>query len=84
MPYLTCILFSASRNKFYIGSTGDSIEERIRKHNSNHAGFTGQANDWHLVYKEEFADKSMAFKREKKLKGWKSKKRIKKLISSAE
>ena len=84
MPYLTYILFSASRNKFYIGSTGDSIEERIRRHNSNHSGFTGRANDWHLVYKEEFADKALALKREKEIKGWKSKKRIEILISSAE
>ena len=84
MPYLTYILFSESLNKFYIGSTADSIEERIRRHNSNHSGFTGRTNDWHLVYKEEFADKSKALKREKEIKGWKSRKRIEILISSVQ
>jgi putative endonuclease len=82
MPYLTYILFSASLNKFYIGSTGDSIKERIRRHNSNHFGFTGRTKDWHLVYKEEFVDKSFALKREKEIKSWKSRKRIEILISS--
>lgn len=84
MPYLTYILYSASCNKFYIGSTADSIEERTRRHNSNHAGFTGRANDWRLAYKEEFDDKSMALKREKEIKNWKSRRRIEILISSAE
>jgi len=84
MPYLTYILYSPSQDKFYIGSTADLMEERIRRHNSNHSGFTGRTNDWHLVYKEEFTDKSMALKREKEIKAWKSKKRIKALINSVE
>ena len=84
MRYFAYILYSPSLDKFYIGSIADSMEERIRRHNSNHSGFTGRANDWHLIYKEEFADKSMALKREKEIKAWKSKKRIKAMISSAE
>jgi putative endonuclease len=28
----------------------DDLEERIRKHNSNHKGFTGIVNDWGLTY----------------------------------
>ena len=80
MPCFTYILYSASLNKFYIGCTADSLEQRIRRHNSNHTGFTGSVNDWHLVYKEEFADKSSALKREKELKGWKSRKKIEMLI----
>ena len=51
--YFTYILFSKSLNKYYIGSTSD-IQERIRKHNSNHKGFTGKTNDWELVYTEKF------------------------------
>ncbi|MBL7910664.1 MAG: GIY-YIG nuclease family protein [Bacteroidia bacterium] len=35
------ILFSPSKNKYYVGHTGDDLVERIRKHNSNHKGFTG-------------------------------------------
>ncbi|MBK9193180.1 MAG: GIY-YIG nuclease family protein [Crocinitomicaceae bacterium] len=44
--------FSKSKNKFYIGSTGDELQERIRKHNSNHPGFTGGTGDWELEYIE--------------------------------
>ena len=82
MPFYTYILFSASLDKFYIGSTGDSLKERIRKHNTNHGGFTAQANDWEVLYSEEFLDKTLALKREKEIKSWKSRKRIQYLIQS--
>ncbi|MEI9810558.1 MAG: GIY-YIG nuclease family protein [Bacteroidota bacterium] len=65
MTCYTYILYSASLDRFYIGSTGDSLVERIRKHNTDHSGFTGKSNDWKLVYQEEFADKSAALKRER-------------------
>ena len=83
MLFYTYILFSASLDKFYIGSTGDSLIERIRKHNTNHGGFTARANDWELLYSEEFLDKTLALKREKEIKSWKSRKRIQCLIQSA-
>jgi putative endonuclease len=84
MPHFTYILYSVSLDKYYIGSTSDSLEERIRKHNSNHSGFTGKSNDWKLVYKEDFSDKLMAMEREREIKAWKSRKRIEGLISSAD
>ncbi|MBC7937769.1 MAG: GIY-YIG nuclease family protein [Rhizobacter sp.] len=46
------ILFSASLNKCYIGHTGDSLQERLRKNNTNHKGFTGAKGDWKIVYYE--------------------------------
>ena len=84
MRFKLYILYSGSLDKYYVGSTGDLIEERIRKHNSNHSGFTGKRNDWKLVYKEEYADKSAVLKREREIKGWKSRKRIELLIRSVE
>ena len=39
------ILYSETKNKYYVGYTRDSITERIRKHNSNHKGFTGETGD---------------------------------------
>ena len=74
--WLLYILYSALRNQYYIGFTGDDILERIRKHNSNHKGFTGNSGDWKLMYQEEFNLKADAIKREKQLKSWKSKKLI--------
>ncbi|MEP6750677.1 MAG: GIY-YIG nuclease family protein [Bacteroidota bacterium] len=50
MMYKMYILFSRLKNKYYIGYTGDELTERIKKHNSNHKGFTGKTGDWMLVY----------------------------------
>ena len=76
------ILFSVRISKYYVGFTGDDPEERQRKHNSNHKGFTGGIGDWKIVYKEVFETKSEAQKREKEIKNWKSRKMIEKLIGS--
>lgn len=76
------ILYSKSLNKYYIGATCDNLEERLRKHNSNHKGFTSNTSDWLIAYFESFDDKEAAFKREKGVKAWKSRSRIEKLIAS--
>jgi len=80
MQYQVYILFSSNLHKYYIGFTGDDLIQRIRKHNSNHKGFTGGLGDWQLMFKEIFSSKAEAMKREKQLKGWKSRKMIEKLI----
>ncbi len=74
------ILFSTTRQKFYVGYTGDDLVERLRKHNSNHKVFTGGIGDWELKYKVEFKTKLEAMKREKEIKSWKSSKKIAQLI----
>jgi putative endonuclease len=81
--YHVYILFSNIKNRFYIGFTSDILSERIRRHNSNHQGFTGKTGDWKLVYSEKFETKEAAMKREKEIKMWKSRKMIEKLISSS-
>lgn len=68
------------KNKYCIGFTGDDLTERIRKHNSNYKGFTGNTGNWQLAYQEEFQAKTEAMKRENEIKGWKSRKMIEKLI----
>ena len=54
------ILYSSLLNKYYIGHTGDIIAERVRRHNTNHRGFTGGMGDWKLVYSESFDSKEAA------------------------
>ena len=76
------ILFSLKLNKYYVGSSSADLSVRIRKHNSNHKGFTGGIGDWELKYTETFMTKTEALKREKEIKKWKSRKLIEKLISS--
>ena len=76
------ILYSAFLNKYYVGHTGESIIERLRKHNSNHKGFTGGIGDWQVIYTESFSTKESAYKREREVKNWKSRKLIERLIGS--
>ena len=73
------ILYSSQIDKYYIGHTCDELSERLRKHNTNHKGFTGKANDWELVYTESFPQKEEAYARERQIKKWKSRIKIEQL-----
>ena len=74
------ILKSVSIDKYYIGHTCSDMLERLRKHNTNHKGFTGKASDWEVVYTENFEDKSTAYAREREVKLWKSRKRMERVF----
>ena len=80
--YTFYILYSPSTDKYYVGHTGDSLQQRLRKHLSNHAGFTAREKDWSVVYSEFFELKTDAYRREREIKAWKSKVRIRKLIGA--
>jgi putative endonuclease len=79
--YTFYILHSTQLNKHYIGFTGDLIEDRLRKHLSDHSGFTSKAKDWLVVHVEHFQLKSDAARREKEVKAWKSATKIRALYS---
>ncbi len=79
MTYQFYIIYSSSLNKFYTGHS-NNIEERLRKHNTIHKGYTGKADDWKLVYHETFETKQEAYLRERQIKNWKSRKLIEELI----
>jgi len=80
--YYFYILYSESLDSYYTGHAND-LQERIRKHNTNHKGFTGKASDWELKYSESFPTKSEAYQRKRQVKTRKSKKYLKMLISLA-
>ena len=77
------ILHSQTLDRYYVGHTTESLEERLRKHLSKHQGWTARAKDWVLVHAEEFPDKASAYRRERAIKAWKSNARIKELIEDA-
>jgi putative endonuclease len=81
MAFTFYILFSVQLEKHYIGHTGMALEERLKKHLSEHSGFTGKAKDWKVVYTEEFQNKTEAARREKQVKSWKSATKVKTLYS---
>jgi putative endonuclease len=82
MMYRVYVIYSQKLDKYYVGYSGDSLEERLRKHNTNHKGFSGRVGDWTVVYSEEYEMKQAAILREKQIKGSKSRKMIEKLIGS--
>lgn len=82
MKFHVYILYSKKLDRYYVGYTGDELLERLRKHNSNHKGYTGKVSDWELKYSEKYGEKSEAILREKEIKKWKSRKKIEDLIQS--
>ena len=76
MPYTVYVLYSAKLDTYYIGYTGGDINERIKKHQSKHKGFTGGYADWVLCYKEEYDNLQAATTRERQIKAKKSRKYI--------
>ena len=80
--YYAYILYSDTRNKYYVGSTS-SLQDRLKKHNTNHSGFTGHTGDWRIVWSEIFETRTLAILKEKEIKGWKSRLMIEKIIASA-
>ena len=81
MAYLY-ILYSSTLDRYYVGHTTQRPEERLRKHLAHHDGFTARANDWTIVYTEAFSSKNLAFAREKQIKAWKSKLKIRELVQN--
>ncbi|SMP25295.1 putative endonuclease [Flavobacterium hercynium] len=81
MNFTVYILFSESKNKFYIGFTSN-LEDRIIRHNQKSKGFTGNVNDWKIVYTENYQSKELAHKRELQIKSWKSRIKIQELIKN--
>jgi putative endonuclease len=61
--YYVYILQSEIRKSFYIGSTVD-IPKRLLEHNRGGTPSTKPYRPWKVVHIEEFADKSLATKRE--------------------
>ena len=80
MIFYVYILYSPHRDRYYIGYTGDELTERLRKHNANHKGFTGNTGDWKIAYTQIITNKVEAYKRE--IKAWKRRSKIEKLIAS--
>jgi len=81
MIFIVYILFSESKNKFYVGFTSN-LEERLVRHNQKSKGFTGNVNDWQIVYTEHYSTKELAHKRELRIKSWKSRIKIQALINN--
>ena len=81
MKFSVYILYSQSRDRYYTGYTANP-EERLIEHNMGATTSTRSGRPWLLVYTEEVDNKSAAIRREREIKGMKSRKYIKTLIES--
>ena len=83
MGYQVYILRSLAAGKYYIGSTGD-LHQRMVFHNSLGKGFTARHRPWEVVYVQECESKTQALAAEQKIKSWKSRVMIERLIHGEE
>lgn len=73
------ILLSKKNGRFYIGST-NNFERRLIEHNSGEVKATKYLRPWSLIFKQEYEDLADARKIEYKLKKYKSKIILEKII----
>ncbi len=74
------IIYSPSADKFYVGSSSNP-EGRLSAHNHpQNKGFTKRYQPWNLVFKQQYQTKVEAEAAEKKIKSYKSKSMILKII----
>jgi putative endonuclease len=67
MTYYCYIIYSRQLDRFYVGHTED-LSIRVDQHRSGASKYTSKATDWELVYKEQFADRLLAQRREREIK----------------
>ena len=80
MPYYLYILKSKSIDKFYTGISLNP-ERRLLYHNSFEKGFTSRYRPWGIVFTHKFNSKEEALVAEKRIKSWKSKRMIVRIIN---
>ena len=68
MRYTTYILYSEEIGRYYVGYTSAAMEDRLRRHLTEHRGFTGRAKDWKVVFAKTFVEKSEATALERRIK----------------
>ena len=80
MSYYLYILKSLSAKKYYTGIS-QNPQTRLEYHNNIETGFTSRYRPWEIIYTLEYNSKEDAHIAELKIKKWKSRKMIEKVIS---
>ena len=79
---MSCFLYilKSKTNDIYYTGQSENPPKRLSFHNSIEKGFTARYRPWRIVFQQEFPDRKKAKAAERKVKSWKSKKMIQKLI----
>jgi putative endonuclease len=80
MGYSLYILKSKVSDKYYTGIS-QNPEVRLKYHNILEKGFTSRYRPREILYTKQFDSKKEASEAEKKIKSWKSRKMIEKIIT---
>jgi len=78
----TYIIYSKSKDHYYIGSCRDIIQ-RLKRHNGGATSSTKPGRPWIVVWSISFITKTQALKQENYLKRMKSRVFLEKLISDS-
>jgi putative endonuclease len=70
--YATYILYSKSRDEYYVGHTQDLLERVEHYHNEGRSLYTKRGIPWKLVYTEMYSTRSEAMRREREIKSRKT------------
>ncbi|MCR4333969.1 MAG: GIY-YIG nuclease family protein [Patescibacteria group bacterium] len=74
------ILESLSSGKYYIGHTND-LERRFSEHNdASRHGWSNKYAPWKIMYSADYSTRAEAMKEEKRLKSFKNKESLARLI----
>ncbi len=77
--FTTYILYSKSKDIFYVGSTGN-LMDRLKRHNGGRSIYTKIGIPWIIVYQKQYPTKSEAYQAELYIKSQKSRLYIEILI----
>jgi putative endonuclease len=80
MTHSVYILRSKSSGRYYVGMS-ENPERRLEFHNTKEKGFTSRYRPWELVFARTFATKEEALVVERKIKSWKSRTMIERLLA---
>ncbi len=79
MKYYLYILKSKTADKYYTGIS-QNPERRLTYHNSIERGFTSRYRPWAVEFTKEYENREQAHQAELKVKSWKSKEMVEKLV----
>jgi putative endonuclease len=82
MPYHLYTLQSETTRRYYFGQSVN-VDARVAYHNANYSLSLKNRGPWKLVYREPYAARSEAVRRERQIKSWKDRGMIEKLFSAS-
>ncbi len=81
LNYTVYILYSSLHNQIYIGFTSHLIN-RFKSHNELGNDWTSRFRPWIVIFCEFYVDKNVAMKREKQLKQYRQRLKIRQKINA--